>query len=312
MTPDQRAWWKLHLELRLRRTHGVAFQDFFGDIVDRVHGSDYVRVRAFGSLGDDGCDGYLQSSGRVYQCYGKGQDSGLKVKDLLGKVEEDYGKAKTKLASIMKEWTFVHNLHDGVPVQLPVKIEELRAANPEHVFSQAGPPAFWSWIARMARADIEDVLGPAPGLAERTTLDLVEVSQLLEALLVRMDDVPVVDTAPVLVPSDKLERNSIDGVWRFILVQSLPLSRDVRSYIDEQPRPELGPAVAEALSRRYVDLKSQELSPSDILAQLYDDIVGVGSASAKRRIAGQALMAYLFEACDIFEGGLPTATDEGA
>lgn len=299
------------LELRLRRVHGIAFQDFFGDIVERLHGADYVRIRAFGSLGDDGCDGYLQHSGHVYQCYGKGQDTALNVRDLLKKVDEDYGKASSRLASIMKGWTFVHNLHDGVPVQLPTRIEELRAANPDHGFGLAGPQRFWSWVGQLTRDDIEGVLGAVPGLAERMTLDLGEVSSLMDGLLAQMDHIPVVDAPPVLVPRDKLERNGIEGYWRFVIVQALPLSREVRSYVDEQPRPELGPAVASAFARRYVELKAQGLPPTDILTQLLEDLVGLGAIHPKRLLAAQAVLAYLFEACDIFEGGLPTTTDGG-
>jgi hypothetical protein len=34
---------------------------------------------------------------------------------------------------------------------------------------------------------------------------------------------------------------------------------------------------------------------------LYEQITGVGSVSVQRQVAAQALLAYLFDACDIFE-----------
>ena len=70
VSSEQRNWWRIALELRLRQSHGDAFQDFFSVVMGQLHGSDFVRVRAYGSLGDKGCDGYLQTTGQLFQCYG--------------------------------------------------------------------------------------------------------------------------------------------------------------------------------------------------------------------------------------------------
>ena len=69
-TPEQRFWWRVALELKLRKCNGDAFQDFFSTVMSRVHGDDFVRVRPMGQIGDKGCDGYLRSSGQVFACYG--------------------------------------------------------------------------------------------------------------------------------------------------------------------------------------------------------------------------------------------------
>jgi hypothetical protein len=70
MSAEQKYWWGVALELKLRKSSGDAFQDFFSVLMGQLHGSDFVRVRAFGKLGDKGCDGYLMTSGQVFQCYG--------------------------------------------------------------------------------------------------------------------------------------------------------------------------------------------------------------------------------------------------
>lgn len=58
---EQLNWWRIALELRLRQCHGDEFQDFFSIVMGLLHGSNFVRVRAYGNLGDKGCDGYLQT-----------------------------------------------------------------------------------------------------------------------------------------------------------------------------------------------------------------------------------------------------------
>jgi hypothetical protein len=65
MTPEQRYWWRIALELKLRKSSGDAFQDFFSNVMAKAHGSDFVRLRAFGSLGDKGCDGLAVARARL-------------------------------------------------------------------------------------------------------------------------------------------------------------------------------------------------------------------------------------------------------
>jgi hypothetical protein len=128
MTPEQRYWWRIALELKLRKSSGDAFQDFFSSMMATAHGSDFVRVRAFGALGDKGCDGYLQSSGQVFACYGALNSDGGKVSYLITKMGDDFTKAVKAIAAIMKEWHMVHNLVDGLPTDAILKLQELRKA----------------------------------------------------------------------------------------------------------------------------------------------------------------------------------------
>ena len=99
--------------------------------MEYIHGSDYVRVRPFGATGDKGCDGYLKSSGVVFQCYGAINGASTKVAYLVDKIESDFHKARTGLSSIMKEWKMVHNLVDGLPITAVQKIHEIEDANPQ-------------------------------------------------------------------------------------------------------------------------------------------------------------------------------------
>ena len=64
MTPQQRYWWRVALELKLRKCSGDAFQEFFSTVMLKVHGSDFVRLRPFGVLGDKGCDGYCNPAAK--------------------------------------------------------------------------------------------------------------------------------------------------------------------------------------------------------------------------------------------------------
>src|SRR6185437_3670632 len=134
LTAQQRFYWRIALELKLRKSNGNAFQAFFSTVMSQLHGDDFVRVRPYGALGDKGCDGYLISSGRLFQCYGALAGERKIVSTLTAKMKGDFAKAKKHLSAIMKEWHLVHNIVEGLPVEAIATRQELEEANPAIVF----------------------------------------------------------------------------------------------------------------------------------------------------------------------------------
>ena len=102
--------------------------------MEKLHGDDFVRIRALGSLGDKGCDGYLVSNGQVFQCYGKLEDTPVRAASIVKKLDDDYTLAASHLIAIMKEWHFAHNLVNGLPTEAVLKIEAMKTAFPQHQF----------------------------------------------------------------------------------------------------------------------------------------------------------------------------------
>lgn len=301
MTPHQRLQWQMSLELKLRRLNADAFQEFFSTVMERLHGSDFIRVRPFGSLGDKGCDGYLRESGQLFQCYGKLHDAGLTVSTLVSKMADDYGKAVVALAVIMREWHFVHNLVDGIPIEAVVKLEELKVANGHHRFGMFGPPTFEERILALDEFHITALLGPVASAEDSRNMRIEEVARLVDAVMRRIDEAPLAEGDPIDPPHDKLEFNKVRGAWRGIIEGATKNARLVKEYLDRHPDPETHKRVAKVFSNRYAELDAGGLSPNAILTKLYEDITGVGSVPPERQVAAQALLAYLFEACDIFK-----------
>ncbi|WP_201861413.1 ABC-three component system protein [Microvirga soli] len=301
MTSEQRWQWQALLELTLRRLHGDAFQGFFSKVMSKLHGDDFVPVRAFGRRGDKGCDGYLLQSGQLFQCYGKLHDAALNVDNVVNKISDDYAKAAAGLAPIMQEWHFVHNLFDGLPVEALIKLKELETANRNHRFGAIGPQGFEDRVFRLAEDHIIALLGPAATAEDTQNMRLEEVSDLIKAVMLSVD-ADQLDAGPVAaVPYDKLEFNKITGCWSHLLLSGFRNTPHVRYYIDQHPDAELGTRLAKIFRDRYEDLNMQGLSPNAIMRSLYEGVTGIGSVTPERQVAAHALLAYLFEACDIFE-----------
>jgi hypothetical protein len=290
------------LELKLRKSSGDAFQDFFCTVMSRVHRDDFVRVRPFGKLGDKGCDGYVQPLGQVFQCYGAldgGSDG--KVAYLIKKMGEDYAKALAGIAAIMKEWHMVHNFVDGLPVEAVTKLEELRNADQKRKFGFVAMEGLAERIFALEVAAIEELLGPAATAQDAQNLQPTELRDLVKAVAKAAEDVRASADPIKPVPVEKLKFNSLPGHWHSLISGGWQNAHLVSSYLNRHPSPLMGEKIAQLFRDQYRYLKSQNLAQSAIMSELYSMVTGVGHVTAQRQVASQALLAYLFESCDIFE-----------
>lgn len=301
MTADQRYWWRIALELKLRKCSGDAFQDFFSAVMDKAHGVDFVRIRPFGVLGDKGCDGYLQSCGQVFQCYGALNGASGKVAYLISKMESDFAKAAAAIPSIMKEWYMVHNLVDGLPIEAMEKLAELRQKDGQRTFGFMGMEGFETTIFALELAKIEDLLGIVATSYDAHNLQPAELRELIAAVAADRDEIEFDATTIRPVPPDKLAFNKLPNHWRSLIAGGWQNAHFVTAYLDRHPDPLVGEKIAQAFRVRYQYLRAQSLSPSAIMSALYETITGIGYVAPSRQVAAQALLAFLFESCDIFE-----------
>jgi hypothetical protein len=304
MTAEQRYWWSVALELKLRKCSGDAFQDFFSNVMGQLHGSDFVRVRAFGKLGDKGCDGYLASSGQVFQCYGALNGSLGKVAYLVKKMATDFAKALGAIPSIMKEWHMVHNLVDGLPIEAVTQLDTLQKSDPQRKFGFIGLDGFQERVFSLDLAQIEQLLGVVATSQDSADLQLTELRALVTSVAATADKVEFDVTTIRPVPPEKLAFNKLPSHWRSLIAGGWQNAHLVKAYLDQHSNPLVGETIAQAFRARYQYLKSQGIGPGAIMSALYDMVTGVGSVAPARAVAAQALLAYLFENCDIFEGEL--------
>jgi hypothetical protein len=204
MSAEQKYWWGVALELKLRKSSGDAFQDFFSVLMGQLHGSDFVRVRAFGKLGDKGCDGYLMTSGQVFQCYGAVNGDGGKVSYLVKKMATDCSKALKALPSILKEWHIVHNLVDGLPVEAVQTLDSLGKSHPTRKFGFIGLEGFQERIFRLDHSRIEQLLGVVATSQDAQNLQISELRDLISGVAAAGDEVEFDVTTIRPVPPEKL------------------------------------------------------------------------------------------------------------
>lgn len=300
ITPEQRFWWRIALELRLRQCHGDAFQDFFSNVMEWLHGDDFVRVRAFGQLGDKGCDGYLLSTGQLFQCYGALNGETNQVARLTKKMKDDFATALAKLGGIMQEWHMVLNLVDGLPVDAVEALAELKAANPKIKFGIIGKEGLEERIFKLSIERITSLFGPAATPADVNNLDVEALRQLVNEL--GTADHPTLDDVDLKpVPVGKLLHNDLPTHWQMFIRSGWVNAHIVASYFERHHDPLKGGKVAALFKRKYESLKAQNLQPSDIMGSLLETVTGIGNVLPQQQVAAQALLTHVFENCDIFE-----------
>jgi hypothetical protein len=300
VSSEQRNWWRIALELRLRQSHGDAFQDFFSVVMGQLHGSDFVRVRAYGSLGDKGCDGYLQTTGQLFQCYGALNGETKKVATLTKKIKDDFATAKAKLGGVLKEWHMVLNLVDGVPVEAVETLEALKAANPSIKIGLIGKEGFEERVFGLSTERIASLLGPTATPVEVKTLDVAVLRRLVDDLA--LSAVPPPNSVDLnLVPVGKLTRNGLPTHWQMFVRSGWANAPIVASYFARHPDPMKGDQVAALFTQKYRSLKAQNLMPGSIMTALLEMVTGQGPVAPQNQVAAQALLTHFFESCDIFE-----------
>jgi len=134
--------WHWLLELKLRRTIGNNFQSFFSDVMEARYGENFVRIKPYGKLGDSGCDGYLQSDGSVYACYGAQNDAAGSAAGIISKMKDDFAKVLEKLPDIMNSWHMTHNIVEGLPIEALALKKSFEEKHCEVSFHFFGRPKF--------------------------------------------------------------------------------------------------------------------------------------------------------------------------
>ncbi|OWQ47775.1 hypothetical protein CDL60_10290 [Roseateles noduli] len=301
ITVEQRYWWRIALERRLRQCSGEAFQQFFSDVMALAHGDDFVRVRSFGRVGDKGCDGYLRSAGRLYQCFGALNGHTRQASRLARKIDTDFATAAIALPDLMKEWHFVHNLIDGMPVEAMAALTSLERSHPAIKVGFFGLESFVEIIFKMGTDRIATLLGPAASRRDNDNPDVAVLRKLLHDLgqAAESSEFHPIDLRPA--PLEKMKFNQLPNHWKALISGGGMNARLVADHFGASRAPALKDRIATLFSAKYEYLKAQLLPPEEIMEALFDLVTGIGHVTPQQQVASQALLAYLFDECLIFE-----------
>lgn len=287
-------WFGYQAELALHKKHSTAYQDHFNDLMEAVHGSDFIRVRPAGRAGDRKCDGYLQRTDTVFQVYAP---ISVRIREWLAKIDGDFNGARSQWKQ-MRAWTFVHNQHDGLPPDVTQAILLVKNANSSLTIEQWPPTRLLELSQYLTEERLIRLFGHPPREEDMRTLDRSDIAAVVAGLAMEAaswrpgSDLPVVDPR-------KLDYNELSETPRRLITAGIAQSSMVGGYFDNHPDPNLRDRIAMQMKLEWQRIQAAA-TPDDAFDHLFDHVASHASGS-RGLTSSLALFAYLFEACDIFE-----------
>jgi hypothetical protein len=295
------AYYEMAFRTRYALSKGDQFQEFFSTLMELRYPGDFVRVRPWGKLGDRKNDGYLRSKRRLHQCYAP-RDLGMAT--CKAKINEDFSEALPYWKDHFDEWIFTHNDVDGLPADLLKLLLDPSAANSPVKALQWGYADLRREFEQLSDKDIVSLLGPAPGRRDVVDLRITDVQNLLDHIALQTDPI---DGDVRIVPAQKIEFNQLSPAAATLLKTGMTRSEVVRKYfrgLADQTRYD---RMAATFRMEYQRLRSDALMPDDIFVGLQKFVAGESVPSPSRQAATLAILAFFFEACEIFERPLESA-----
>jgi hypothetical protein len=254
-----------------------------------------VRVRPWGNIGDRKNDGYLRSKRQLFQCYAP---RGLELKKILDKMNEDFVEALPHWKQHFDEWIFTHNDLDGVAPDVLSLLLELSDKHKPLRAHQWGYNDLLGVYKGLPETGVASLLGPAPGRGAMMSVRLRDVQALLEHIALQPEPTNV-DVRPV--PQEKLKYNQLSDAVVGLVRAGMSRAELVRKYLGGVPDPTRYDRAAASFRQRYQELKAEGRSPDDIFVGLQKFVSGDTVAAASQQAATLAILAFFFEACEIFE-----------
>lgn len=257
---------------------------------------DFTQTRPWGRLGDDKCDGYLPSQRKSYQCYAPDE---LRQPDTIRKLNEDFPPVFPFYTIHFNTWVFVHNCRDSrIPSWLTFELDRLRQLPPNIPIETLGFMELRQTALSLDDIDLIGLFGPFPSLNDILALQYEDIYPLL--FNISRNSEPV-DTEPVTVSAQKLDYNKLSQDAALCLRNGMTKSTLVRSYLDNIRDKELASRVTNAFHEKYLELRQDQSDPDQIFFGLRVFAQGPFAQTPKVEGAVMAILAYLFEECDIFE-----------
>jgi C-terminal domain 10 of the ABC-three component (ABC-3C) systems len=294
-----RDWYELKFALEFRSRLGTAFQDFFASIMERGYPTDFQKVKPYGNNGDKKCDGYHRSLRRVYQVYAPEK---MQVASTNRKIQEDFTGAVEHWATSMSTWVFVHNQWRGVPADVLQKILTINGTSGVAVLSWCEVELHDEFFL-LSPENQALLLGSAPTPQSFVRIQLKDVIQVA-SVIAQQDPPPPEEIRKV--PAGKLKANSLSEYVQSLLTMGSRKSKLVKRFFDEWHDPQLGDRIARTFRSKYEELRAENIVSDEAFFELWRFSGGGSRESIDQEAAVLAVLAFLFEECEIFEAPLET------
>lgn len=291
-----RIFYEQTLELAFFKKTGDEYQDFFSEVMEKRHPGDFQRVRPWGNVGDRKNDGYLRSERTLFQVYAPSE---LNMSRMIGKMEDDFCGTLPYWKGYFDHWIFVHNSRNGLAPDVSRKLLELDEREESVSAKGWGYAEVRRKVFELDEADLASLLGPAPSQDSLRALGFEDVRDVVTTIADR--ELPPDHSEIRPVSPSKLKFNDLSDNAQEMLRMGMRKASLVKEYFDLCQDPTLGDNVAARFKQEYEAYKAVSMTPDTIFGKLQEFAGGSRRGSPRHEAAVLAVLALLFEQCDIYE-----------
>lgn len=280
------------------RAKGDAFQGFFETLMSKAYKNDFLACRPWGNVGDKKNDGYLPSARIIYQIYAPNE---LKESEARKKITEDFEGAKNHWEKYFDEWTFVHNAQDGrLGPHIIELLRDIQKNNPNIKIGHCGYEEMLTTFRKLSLQDLESWFGPSLTMEANVNLGFSDLAAVLTHI--RIAFVPATSEVKD-VSRGKIEANLLSHAVADFLKIGMQKSPLVAQFFNNSRNPTYGEQIAQAFNNEYIRLRGMapQIHPDEIFGRLEVWAGGTENTTPLHKAAVLAVMAYLFDKCEIFE-----------
>ncbi len=295
MDDAARAYYEVAFERDFIKKKADEFQDFFSTIMEKRYLGDFQRVRPWGNVGDKKNDGYLKSQRLLFQVYAPEE---MTLGRFIKKIDEDFHGALPHWQDHFDQWVFVHNARNGLGPDHLKKLLDLENENAPLIVTNWGFEELKQQLFALTDTDIALVLGQIPTRRDMLYFGFEELSRIVINLA---QEDPALDPDLRPVSPEKIRFNRLSGSVEGFLKMGMERAQQVQRFFERWHDPTLGDRVAENFRQQYQKLRESAISPDMVFWELLAWAGGMQRRPPKEEAAIFAVLAYLFEQCDIFE-----------
>lgn len=289
------AYYEMKFRLVYGESRGDSFQDLFSTIMELRYPGDFVRVRPWGSAGDRKNDGYLRSQRKLFQCFAPRE---MRLPKCITKINGDFTAALPYWKEHFDQWIFAHNDVKGLAADVLKLLLDLSAKHKPLIATHWGYTELLIEFKALSPTNVATLLGPAPGFEDLIEVRVEDVMRLLDHIALQPEPI-MSDVRPV--PATKLQHNQLSEAAATLLKVGMTRAEIVKKYLRGLPDQTRYERVAAAFRLRYQQLRDEGRAPDDIFAGLQTFVGGNSIPKPSHQAATLAILAFFFEACEIFE-----------
>lgn len=290
-----RAYYESQFEVRFLRTKGIEFQNFFSEIMELRYTGDFIRVRPWGKTGDRKCDGYLPSKRILFQVYAPNE---MSAKEAISEIDEDFNGAIPYWENYFDSWVFVHNSRDGLNPDITTKLLTLAETSKPVTVLHWGFAEIKNEVFSLCDANLIRLLGYAPNNRGMNQLRYENIRAVLLNVSKR-EPSHTLEIRPV--PGNKIKYNMLSTNVEIMLNSGMRKANLVREFFQSHIDPRYGDIVAADFKEKYQEIRRSTIEPDEIFHELQAFAAGDERSNPGIECATLAVLAYLFEECEIFE-----------